>query len=431
MRISRYTLLSAVAGLVLSTCAPAMIAFPMQEVAAEGEEGDLTARSEAVQADFPTDAVDLTPPDLPAPIDEPADEDSVAPEPTPQQTPEIELDETVPATLPKIRVSSPDLDRATMEELTALEGVAHAAHLEIGEVTIEGETGEAEVSVAAVDPVAFRSLTPQVTADAVDVWYRIIEGDAAFTHDVGHRLELELGERIPAESTLLRVGAYASNGVPPVADVVVSEATAIELGLEGTPHALIAVEDGADTRAVANQVEQIVGVAPEVIDEPETRRAFLTGSDAKSAFEPFSYVSFGDGMIQIDPAWVRKNIVRAKVPVFRGEVVCHRLLIPQLRGALQEVVDRGLDHLIDPSQYGGCWVPRHILFNPNRALSMHAWGIAVDFNVKGNEYGNRNPQMDPRIVQIFKKWGFNWGGDWRTPDGMHFELGAVMESPQG
>jgi hypothetical protein len=133
-------------------------------------------------------------------------------------------------------------------------------------------------------------------------------------------------------------------------------------------------------------------------------------------------------MIQIDRDWVRRNIVSAQVPIFRGNVICHRLLIPQLRGALNEIVERDLAHLIDPSQYGGCWVPRHILFNPNRALSMHAWGLAIDFNVRGNEYGNRNPEMDPRIVEIFKRWGFAWGGDWSTPDGMHFELNALLDT---
>ncbi len=58
---------------------------------------------------------------------------------------------------------------------------------------------------------------------------------------------------------------------------------------------------------------------------------------------------------------------------------------------------------------------------------MHAWGLAVDFNVRGNEFGNHNPEMDPRIVEIFERWGFVWGGRWSTPDGMHFELGALLD----
>jgi hypothetical protein len=29
--------------------------------------------------------------------------------------------------------------------------------------------------------------------------------------------------------------------------------------------------------------------------------------------------------------------------------------------------------------------------------------------------------MNCDVVRIFRKHGFAWGGNWRTPDGMHFE----------
>ena len=43
------------------------------------------------------------------------------------------------------------------------------------------------------------------------------------------------------------------------------------------------------------------------------------------------------GYIEIDPAWVQERIVTAELPVI-GRVSCNRKLIPQLRGALEEVV---------------------------------------------------------------------------------------------
>jgi hypothetical protein len=54
-------------------------------------------------------------------------------------------------------------------------------------------------------------------------------------------------------------------------------------------------------------------------------------------------------------------------------------------------------------------------------LSRHSWGIALDANVKDNPYGKKSI-MNPVIVEIFKRWGFCWGGDFKTTDGMHFEF---------
>jgi hypothetical protein len=30
--------------------------------------------------------------------------------------------------------------------------------------------------------------------------------------------------------------------------------------------------------------------------------------------------------------------------------------------------------------------------------------------------------QDRRVVSIFERWSFTWGGRWLVPDGMHFEL---------
>jgi hypothetical protein len=138
------------------------------------------------------------------------------------------------------------------------------------------------------------------------------------------------------------------------------------------------------------------------------------------AFEPFTFRHRGGGLFNIDPDWIDRNIEKTTVPVL-GEVMCHRLIIPQLRAALEEIVELELDDLLDPDDYGGCWVPRHIGFDETRPLSMHAWGVAFDVNVHTNLYGDP-PLLDERIVEVFDRHGFDWGGDWRTPDGMHFEL---------
>jgi hypothetical protein len=69
--------------------------------------------------------------------------------------------------------------------------------------------------------------------------------------------------------------------------------------------------------------------------------ARLTGGEAAEDLGAFSYRYFADGTIEPDARWVRDNIRTEQVPVL-GRVTCHRLMLPQLRGALQEVQDAGL-----------------------------------------------------------------------------------------
>ena len=151
--------------------------------------------------------------------------------------------------------------------------------------------------------------------------------------------------------------------------------------------------------------------------------AFLTGSRAAQAFGAFSYRYFADGTIQPDAGWVRGNIATADVPVL-GRVTCHRIMLEQLRGALAEVEARGLAGSLHT--YDGCYVPRFIERNPGGSISLHTWGIAIDLDAATNYRGIRGT-MDPQVVEIFKRWGFRWGGDWKYTDPMHFELGAVLD----
>lgn len=65
--------------------------------------------------------------------------------------------------------------------------------------------------------------------------------------------------------------------------------------------------------------------------------------------------------------------------------------------------------------------------------SLHSWGIAIDINPDSNPYerGNYGPpttDIPGQIIDIFKKHGFAWGGDWPGErDPMHFEwYGASM-----
>ena len=65
-------------------------------------------------------------------------------------------------------------------------------------------------------------------------------------------------------------------------------------------------------------------------------------------------------------------------------------------------------------------------FRPQRTgvkLSAHSWGIAIDLNTESNAQGSAGI-MDPAIVEIFCRAGFEWGGEWhgKSQDPMHFQF---------
>ena len=182
-------------------------------------------------------------------------------------------------------------------------------------------------------------------------------------------------------------------------------------------------EDGPDLE----EIERLVEAVERIAAQQATEDPLATGGSLAAAVGTFSYRYFADGTVAPDPAWVAANIRTEQVPIL-GAVTGHEVLFPQLRGALEEVVARGLADRIDPGQFGGCYVPRFIGRDPAQGLSLHTWGIAVDLNVPGNQRGTVG-EMDRTVVDIFQRWGFAWGGDWGYTDPMHFELARLVRAP--
>lgn len=312
-----------------------------------------------------------------------------------------------------------DVTTLDLGAVNAIDGVQYSAAMAIIPATVR----EREVQVAVVDPDTFRPLTPDETAGSAPVWERVRDGDIVFTHAVGTEVDALLGATIavsgPRSSYAARVGAYASNGIPPVADAIVNWQIGEYLGVGTATHMLVAVDDTANAASVAEEIQSVTGGTATIREKPAAQTA---GAVAGGRLEPFTYVSVGDGTIRIDPDWVRHNIVTVDLPVF-GRTQCHRVMVPQLAAALNEIVALGLQGLI--TDYSGCYVPRHMLWDPSKGISRHAWGLAFDINVPTNGYGEA-PTLDGRIVDVFRRWGFKWGGDFAVPDGMHFELQQVV-----
>jgi hypothetical protein len=287
------------------------------------------------------------------------------------------------------------------------------------------------VTLGAVDPATYRRFTPELTARADAVWQRVAEGDLAVSPELADELGQQLGGELvlgnEAGSLSLRVGAEAS--MAPMIDAVVNAAWGQRLGMVPGNAVLVSV-GRADPAEVAADLRRRVGgaatVSPlaEVMPAAGRQTAFLTGGAVADAVGSFSYRYHEDGTVEPDPAWVATHLRTEAVPIL-GSVTCHRVMLPQLRAALQEIVDSGLEDRIDPGDFGGCYAPRFIAGDPSKGLSLHTWGIAVDLNVQGNLRGTVG-EIDRRVVDIFKRWGFAWGGDWSFTDPMHFELAALV-----
>ena len=125
--------------------------------------------------------------------------------------------------------------------------------------------------------------------------------------------------------------------------------------------------------------------------------------------------------LTIDPRWVSSHLRSRSLPLI-GRVTCNVRLFPPLIHALHEIVREGLSGLIHST--AGCYNARTVARNPTAPPSDHAYGAAIDLNAPENAYG-ATPTMDERIVAIFERWGFRWGGDFLIPDGMHFEYGST------
>ena len=136
------------------------------------------------------------------------------------------------------------------------------------------------------------------------------------------------------------------------------------------------------------------------------------------------HVTASDGVL-VDDAW-RAAYVPNREPYPTGIVAaCNVGVRADLTAALQEVVDAGLAGAIDVANantFGGCFGPRftRIVGSQLGALSRHTWAQALDTNTTSNCQGCV-PQMDCRVVRIFRKHNFAWGGNFIFPDGMHFE----------
>lgn len=132
--------------------------------------------------------------------------------------------------------------------------------------------------------------------------------------------------------------------------------------------------------------------------------------------------------------------------IHQGQIVVHKKLEKDIKRIFEELlsIKFPINSVIPISKFGwsdyesvkannsSCFNYRVVAGSTN--LSEHAKGCAIDINpfqnpwvhpsahkIEGREYNLKNKgTIDGYIVEIFKQYGWNWGGNWRNPDYQHF-----------
>ncbi|HEX2314507.1 MAG TPA: hypothetical protein VHJ17_12260 [Thermomonospora sp.] len=122
------------------------------------------------------------------------------------------------------------LPPSVVERARRARGVAAVEVVDAARAQVAGR----RVGLLGIDPSTFRAFAPEAAAVSDRLWQSVAGGELTVSFELGQAGGLALGSIVPAGGSArpgqVRVGAYASMGIPDV-DAVVSRARARELGL--------------------------------------------------------------------------------------------------------------------------------------------------------------------------------------------------------
>ena len=279
------------------------------------------------------------------------------------------------------------------------------------------------VSVKTIDSTVTNMFYDADTADVIN------SGMLVVSSLTSERYQLEVGDIVNFvglnnEKIALEVGKVIKDSTLGWFEIVVNKEVGYKLGIFRNIQAII-----WDSKVSENFFIEL----HKNIEYRKVKFTYKKPSPNKNWVLPNALVKemFGDFQIKerdgvwitTEPEWREENIQNKRMPIL-GITRCHRLMWEPLEGALNQILEEGLEGYLSIEEWrssGGCYAPRRISrFDAGGSISRHAWGIAIDINTKSG--------YPPRIVEIFNSWGFAWGGTWTSPDEMHFELRDLSAS---
>ena len=279
------------------------------------------------------------------------------------------------------------------------------------------------VSVKTIDSTVTNMFYDADTADVIN------SGMLVVSSLTSERYQLEVGDIVNFvglnnEKIALEVGKVIKDSTLGWFEIVVNKEVGYKLGIFRNIQAII-----WDSKVNENFFIEL----HKNIEYRKVKFTYKKPSPNKNWVLPNALVKemFGDFQIKerdgvwitTEPEWREENIQNKRMPIL-GNTRCHRLMWEPLEGALNQILEEGLEGYLSIEEWrssGGCYAPRRISrFDAGGSISRHAWGIAIDINTKSG--------YPPRIVEIFNSWGFAWGGTWTSPDEMHFELRDLSAS---
>ncbi len=280
------------------------------------------------------------------------------------------------------------------------------------------------IDVFAVDPAAYMTFIPGAYRDVVT--RTLADGRAVLGTTSAAVRRLGVGGQLRFGGVAITVGAVVPDAVVGWSEMLVSREEGARLGVVDDRYLLARPATALSDAAFLGLLQPLLphGVPVRVAAPGEVRYVRVASGSTppvvlKEVFGEFAaYPDAADPIqLHIDPAWIDAHLATRTVPVL-GRETCNLAFFPALEGAMHELQREGLAYLV--ASNAGCYNPELLANLPTAPPAFHAYGAAIDINAPENPFG-ATPTQDPRLVAVMEHWGFNWGGTFLVPDGMHFE----------